>query len=38
MSEFVAVGGGGGGCRPTTPLECVNEKERGQEESAGLHH
>eukprot|EP00064_Thunnus_orientalis_P009731 superscaffoldBa00001254_g9757 len=26
---------GGAGCSPTTPLECVNEKERGQEESAG---
>ena len=23
-----------GGCSPTTPLKCVNEKERGQEESA----
>lgn len=26
---------GGAGCSPTTPPECVNEKERGQEESAG---
>ena len=26
---------GGAGCSPTTPLECVNEKRRGQEERAG---
>lgn len=26
---------GGAGCSPTTPLQCVNEKEKGQEESAG---
>lgn len=26
---------GGAGCAPTTPLKCVNEKERGQEERAG---
>lgn len=26
---------GGAGCGPATPLECVNERERGQEESEG---
>lgn len=26
---------GEAGCSSTTPLDCVNEKERGQEESAG---